>query len=56
MKITNGREMLIAGIDFREEYPSVCYQTAQMKEPENLPLDFPDSREGLRAFVRFFPI
>ena len=40
MKMTNGREMLIAGIDFREEWPEVCYQTAQMKEPELLPLDF----------------
>lgn len=40
MKMTNGCETLIAGIDFREEYPQVCYQTAQMKEPELLPLDF----------------
>lgn len=40
MKMTNGHEILIAGIDFREEYPLVCYQTVQMKEPELLPLDF----------------
>lgn len=40
MKMTNGCEVLIAGIDFREECPQVCYQTAQMKEPELLPLDF----------------
>lgn len=40
MKMTNGCEVLIAGIDFREEYPQVCYQTSQMKEPELLPLDF----------------
>ncbi len=40
MKMRNGVEILIAGIDYREEEPTVCYQTAQMKEPENLPLDF----------------
>lgn len=40
MRETNDREILLAGIDFREEYPRVCYRTGQMKEPEPLPLDF----------------
>lgn len=40
MKITNGFGRLCAGIDFRGELPQVCYQTAQMKEPQLLPLDF----------------
>lgn len=40
MKMTNGCEILAAGIDFRGEEPKVCYQTAQMKEPEALALDF----------------
>lgn len=40
MKMINGGEQLAAGIDFREEIPQVCYQTAQMKEPGLLPLDF----------------
>jgi len=40
MKMTNGCELLTAGIDFRGEIPTVCYQTAQMKEPEPLALDF----------------
>lgn len=40
MKMTNGCELLCAGIDYRGEVPQVCYQTAQMKEPESLPLDF----------------
>lgn len=40
MMMTNGCEPLIAGIDFREEYPVVCYRSGRMKEPEHLPLDF----------------
>ena len=40
MKMTNGQARLLAGIDFREVYPCVCYQTEQMKEPEALPLGF----------------
>ncbi|MBS6396236.1 MAG: hypothetical protein KH452_03650 [Clostridiales bacterium] len=51
MKITNGYERLWAGIDFRGEYPEVCYQTAQMKEPELLPLDF-GGRSGRGACFR----
>ncbi len=40
MKMINGRETVCAGIDFRGEYPNVCFRTAQMKEPQRLPLDF----------------
>lgn len=40
MTMINDRELLIAGIDFREEQPNVCYQDSQMKEPVQLPLDF----------------
>ena len=40
MMMIHGCEPLLAGIDFCGEYPKVCYQDAQMKEPEYLPLDF----------------
>ncbi len=40
MKITNGFEKLYAGIDFRKQIPEVCYQTAEMKESQLLPMDF----------------
>ena len=32
MKITSGRNPLAVGVDYREEYPKVCYQSIQMKE------------------------
>lgn len=60
MKMTNGCEMLCAGIDYRSDTPTVCYQMARMKEPEFLPLDFAgkDSRGAcfrkiLSALKRF---
>lgn len=37
---SSGSGRLRAGIDYREEYPVVCYQTGQMQEPQTLPLDF----------------
>lgn len=40
MKITSGRNPLAVGVDYREEYPKVCYQSIQMKEAQPLPLDF----------------
>ena len=62
MKMTNGQARLLAGIDFREVYPCVCYQTEQMKEPEALPLDFRtcSGRQGmfrkiLSALKKFAP-
>lgn len=51
MKIMNGNEPLLAGVDFREEQPVVCYQAPQMKEPEYLPLDF-DGHVGRGACFR----
>ncbi len=32
--------ILCVGIDYRGDIPGVCYQTAQMKEPQELPLNF----------------
>ena len=62
MKMTNGQARLLAGIDFREVSPCVCYQTEQMKEPEALPLDFRtcSGRQGmfrkiLSALKKFAP-
>lgn len=40
MTMINGSGRLIAGIDFRGEHPTVCYQDSGMKEPQQLPLDF----------------
>ena len=34
MKITSGRNPLAVGVDYREEYPKVCYQSIQMKEAD----------------------
>lgn len=51
MIMTNGSELLIAGIDFRGEYPVVCYQDSQMKEPQHLPLDF-GGQSGRNACFR----
>lgn len=62
MKLTDGSGWLLAGVDFREETPNVCYQTEQMKEPERLPLDFGacKGRQGvfrkiLSALKKFAP-
>lgn len=52
MRMTNGRELLIAGIDFREECPQVCYQSARMKEPELLPLDFQGQQGKGACFLK----
>lgn len=41
------RGAVYAGIDYREEFPRVCYQTPEMKEPQVLPLEF--GGQGSRA-------
>lgn len=51
MLLSNGKEMLIVGIDFRGAYPEVCFQTGNMKEPQYLPLDF-EGRTGRGACYR----
>ena len=60
MKITSGRNPLAVGVDYREEYPKVCYQSIQMKEAQPLPLDFTGQtgrcacfRKVLSALKRF---
>ena len=40
MENANGSGQLCAGIDYREKDPRVCYWNSQMKEPQELPLDF----------------
>ena len=57
MKITSGRNPLAVGVDYREEYPKVCYQSIQMKEAQPLPLDFTgqDRQVGVPAFGRCCP-
>ncbi len=52
MRMMNGRELLVAGIDFRMEYPQVCYQSARMKEPELLPLGFKDQEGRTACFLK----
>lgn len=39
-KEANKAGLFLAGIDYREECPKVCYRTEQMREPQPLPLDF----------------
>lgn len=51
MKSANGSGWLCAGIDYREEHPKVCYQTEQMKEAQELPLDF-EKQTGRAACLR----
>lgn len=51
MKSADGIGRLWAGIDYREECPRVCYQTEQMKEPQELPLDF-GKQSGRTACLR----
>ena len=41
---------ICAGIDFLKETPKVCYQTAQMKDPEPLPLDFSSCMDNKSCF------
>lgn len=48
---TNESGQICAGIDYREAYPKVCYQTGQMKEPQELPLDF-GTQTGHAACLR----
>ena len=55
MKITSGRNPLAVGVDYREEYPKVCYQSIQMKEAQPLPLDSQDRQVGVPAFGRCCP-
>lgn len=43
-------EEVFTGIDFLKEVPKVCYQTAQMKEPEPLPLDFSSCEDRTGCF------
>ncbi len=37
---TQNKKRFLAGIDYRNECPRVCYWTEEMKEPAELPLDF----------------
>ena len=40
MKMTNGQARLLAGIDFREVYPCVCYQTETDERAGGSPAGF----------------
>ncbi len=51
MAVIKNDAILYAGIDFREKYPTVCYQAGAMKEPECVPLDFRELR-GRTAYFR----
>lgn len=51
MKNTDENGQIFAGIDFRGDYPKVCYQTEQMGEPQELPLDF-GAQTGYAACLR----
>ena len=51
MEKTSGSGRICAGIDYREGRPRVCYQTEQMKEPQELPLNF-EKQTGHAACLR----
>lgn len=44
--------VFLAGIDYRGECPKVCYQTEEMKEPKELPLDFGNQTGRTACFRR----
>lgn len=56
MIIKNENGLLLAGIDYRKEYPKVCYQTEDMQEPKELPLDFTGQTGRSACFRRILSV